>query len=62
MHSKNGAARRCEKTLTRIQICHREAANLCKLGELVFTWGAPSFKKRNITTGDFKNLKSVGGP
>jgi hypothetical protein len=44
------------------EICRREAANLCKSGELFLHREPYLLKKSNNTTVDFKNLKSVGVP
>jgi hypothetical protein len=50
------------RTPTLKQICRREAANLCKLGEPFLHQEPPIFKNQINSTFDFKNLKSVGVP
>jgi hypothetical protein len=50
--AQHGAVRKLQK-----QICQREAANLRKSGEPVLHREPLLLKNRNITTGDFKNLK-----
>jgi hypothetical protein len=44
-----------------VEICHREASNLCKSGEQRER-ELHLLKNRNNTTVDFKNLKSVSVP
>jgi hypothetical protein len=44
------------------EICRREAANLCKSGELFLHRKPHLLKNFNNTTVDFKNLKMVGVP
>jgi hypothetical protein len=59
MHAKNGVAQRCENTLTRMQLCQREATwyEFVKIRYTIFTSEAASLRNRNNTTGDSKNLK-----
>jgi hypothetical protein len=51
IHAKNVAA----GWRTRIQICRRKAANLCKQGKSVLHRQPPLFKEHSNTTGDFNN-------
>jgi hypothetical protein len=44
------------------EICHREAANLCKSGEPFLYQEPHLFKNRNNTTVGFQILKWVGAP
>jgi hypothetical protein len=44
------------------EICHHEAANLCKSGEQFLHRELHCLKNRNNTTFDFQNLKSVSIP
>jgi hypothetical protein len=53
MHAKSGAARGCKNTSTRMQICRREAADLCKSGKPFLHREPPLLKNRNYKTGDF---------
>jgi hypothetical protein len=54
--AQRGAAWRCKNTSTLMQICHHEAATLCKSGEPFLHQELPLFENRNNTMVDFKNL------